>query len=232
MKIISNGIYTLLVFLLVGYCGTTEMGNSASSHSKSHSKNHNKNNSSGGIFGSISKHKLRLKSKEVSGNSQDNDSTPKGLKGPVDSKKQQSGEVTTLKSDKGGDGPMQPVQLVKGPLLWEGWVNFFIYKTANEKELLDGKVKEMYYKNLHYNEQFKKNMNLNLQEKVVGKYKYIPTPYSFYLTVFPNNINISEERIVSLIIKFIYRMLIQLFMIQSRFPESLLFLKKMDFLVD
>jgi len=181
MKIISYSIYTLIVCLLVGF--TKSMENSVSS------KNHN--SAKEGIFESISKYKLKGKNK---GKVMRNSKKEKKFTGPSENKDEEKKQSSTMTENEVSSSSTEK-NVPTGPLLYEGWVSFFIYRAADEKSLLGGKVKESYYRNLKFHEQFKRNANLDVNEKSGNMAKNIPNPYSFFLTIFPDNINISEERI-------------------------------------
>lgn len=189
MKIISIFYTIALLLMTMGFIKSTENKVKSQASSQSSTK------SNSGIFESISKYKLKNKSKshakaKTLASKEDN-------KIPIEVSPKPALSVDTL-SDNKQDGGFLEKPTRKGPLLWNGWVKFYVYKTSDQSSLLKGLKKYKYYKNNEYNEQQKRSMSLNLDEKIEDEYKYVHDPYNFWISVFPNNINFSNSRIVSL----------------------------------
>lgn len=201
MKIISIAYSTVLLLLTLGFTTSTE------NSSQSEASNQNNMNLNSGIFESISKYKLKSKAKTHAKTQTKNKaaSTNKAFNIPVETQPKPSLSINTL-TDKHTDGGfLEKPALRHGPLLWDGWVKFYVYRTSDANSLLKGLKKYKYYTNNEYNEQQKQSMHLDLEERINDEYKYVHDPYSFWISVFPNNINFSTSRIVSnfLIIIFI-----------------------------
>lgn len=208
MKIIS---YCVVALILVGLSISSSTENTVSSGSATEIQS----NLNSGIFESISKYKLKTKGKakgkstskakantstssnkskeatSTTANTATSGLVPTGMAAPLP-----AGGVNLI-NDKNSAKGNSSMSLKAGPNLWQGWAKFYVYKTSDEKSLLKGTQKVKFYKNYDYYEQFKQNPDLNINEVVDKEFKYIHDPYSFYVTLFPNNINFSNSRIVS-----------------------------------
>jgi hypothetical protein len=202
MKIIS---YCILALIVIGQIASSSTENTVASSTATEAQN----NLNSGIFESLGKYKLKSKAKaknkslnkakaavstgvakSTTGNAK---SVSKGVQATA-----LPAPGPNIISDKNNSNQGNTnVPLKAGPKLWEGWAKFYVYKSSDEKNLLKGIQKPKYYKNYEFNDQFKKNSNLNLEEIVDKEFKNIHDPYSFYVTLFPNNINFSTSRIVS-----------------------------------
>jgi hypothetical protein len=182
-------------------------------------------NLNSGLLGSISKYKLKNKSKSKSKNKTLNKvkaasgAAIKANTAEQSTTKAHTGEAQAVASPaplpaggvnvlSGGNPTSRGninMALKAGPKLWEGWAKFYVYKTTDEKDLLKGTQKtKKFFKNYEFYEQFKKDANLNVEEVVGTEFKNIHDPYSFYVSLFPNNINFSNSRVVRLFIYFYF----------------------------
>ncbi len=207
MKIIS---YSIIVLILVGYGITSSTENTVAASTTTETQN----NLNSAIFESLGKYKLKNKGKAKSkalnkatittANKAAEKSTAKAntssSQAVASAAPAPASGINTLSNKKNSNQGNNNISLKAGPKLWEGWAKFYVYKTSDEKSLLKGIQKAKYYKNYEFYEQFKKDPNVNVNEVVDKEFKYIHDPYFFYVSLFPNNINFSNSRIVSLII--------------------------------
>ena len=91
-------------------------------------------------------------------------------------------------------GPVGEVITANGKKMFEGWIQFYLYKNSEKENLSRGNINERYFKNFAYNAQMRRQMDLDLTEKEGPAEKYVPSLYDFWLTVFENTMNISGER--------------------------------------
>lgn len=212
MKIIS---YLIVASILIGLTVTSSTENTVESVSSVEGQI----NLNSGILGSISKYKLKNKGKAKSKNKSLNkaksastvsaktseEASNKALTNAVQAAALAApvpaAGVNTLSGGKPSSQGNTNMPLKAGPKLWEGWVKFYIYKTTDEKSLLKGTQQTKFFKNYDFYEQFKKDASLNVDEIVDKEFKNIHDPYSFYVSLFPNNINFSNSRKVSTILK-------------------------------
>ena len=212
MKIIS---YCIIALILVGITVTFSTENTVASSSATE----NLNNLNSGIFESLGKYKLKNKGKAknkvqnkskatATVNKAAEKSTAKvvssGVQAAALAAPVPASGVNVLNDKKNASQGNTNVSLKAGPKLWEGWAKFYVYKTSDEKSLLKGIQKAKYYKNYEFYEQFKKNPTLNVDEVVDKEFKNIHDPYYFYVSLFPNNINFSNSRVVSYYILLYY----------------------------
>ena len=207
MKIIN---FLLVISILIGLTVSFNSENSVESVSAAEGQI----NLNSGIFNSISKYKLKNKSKSKSKNkvskakSATTVKTNTGEEASIKALSKSAQAVAAAPLPAQGVNILSGVQpsskgntnasLKAGPKLWEGWVKFYIYKSTDDKSLMKGTIESTkFFKNYQYYEQFKKDPNLNVEEVIDKQYKYIHDPYSFFVTLFPNNINFSNSRIVS-----------------------------------
>ena len=91
-------------------------------------------------------------------------------------------------------GPVGEVITANGKKMFEGWIQFYLYKNSEKENLSRGNINERYFKNFAFNAQMRRQMDLDLTEKEGPAEKYVPSLYDFWLTVFENTMNISGER--------------------------------------
>ena len=91
-------------------------------------------------------------------------------------------------------GPVGEVITANGKKMFEGWIQFYLYKTSEKENLSRGNINERYFKNFAFNAQARRQMDLDLTTMEGSAQKYVPSQYDFWLTVFENTMNISGER--------------------------------------
>lgn len=202
MKITSLFLCTTFVLLFCSFVHSNSVENAATVEAKnSYSAT---NNANSGIFESITKYKLKAKNKTKKARTgakkefeTSRVSVPEKPKNPLASL-----GINVLTAPKSGPSPM-PEKVVQGPILWKGWVKFFVYATSDDKKLSSGKIKQMFYKNPEFHDQFKRDQQIDINEVVDKEFKNVHDQYSFFLSVFDDNLNFSQSRIVrfSLIIE-------------------------------
>ena len=186
--------------------------------------NTNKIKTEEGIFESISKYKLKHKSTKSTKNTLKNNSNNTNMKktlqdnttnfakpeqpisyfrGPIKSNQNviqpgaQTHSLNEVIYNNTKPGALNESVPANGQMLYEGWVQFYVYNTPDKEQLSIGDINERYYKNYAFNDQKRRQINLDLSTMEGSDLKYVPSLYDFWLTVFKDNMNFSAERIVT-----------------------------------
>jgi hypothetical protein len=132
-----------------------------------------------------------------------NNNKPKGyFRGPIEygpnkvtsSNSSQVGNTGTVIYNNTKPGSSATTIMANGNKMFEGWVQFYLYNTADKDDLAIGAINERYYKNFAFNAQARRIQNIDLTTMEGNAPKYVPTLYDFWLTVFEGSMNFSAER--------------------------------------